>query len=220
MVRISIALMLVFLLLVQVLTGQQAMSVSMINSLPIGKTILSPEQIHYVNGDKYKGNAEKPFHIEAIYETTECSNSLTSIQINNAHLPLTWYELDDLGLPVKILINPELYYFNNHTTYVVEDFSKNLDTIYIDFHQALAVYQIYPNPHRGIIYIDYAAMEATEVDIMVTDVSGKQIFTGQLVLNESGNQAKLDLSRLGQGIYFLSLKGLCINELKKIIHLK
>lgn len=219
MTRAIFRFFIAFILPAQFLFSQETGSESFTKDPQWGHILISPNHTKY-HYENFKSISEKPFSIEAVYDTQECSNTLTSIQVYNAHLPLTWYELDEQGQRVHILFNPQLNYFNNHTTYVVEDFSKHTDTIYIDFHQSLAVEKIYPNPHRGVLFIDYAAMEPTEMDIKMFDIAGRVVLDGVHVLNEGTNQLRLEISHLQQGIYFLNLHGSCISELRKIIHLK
>jgi len=178
------------------------------------------DRTDYFDQPDYKDVAEKPFTIEAVYEVSDCESELTSIQVNNAHLPLTWYELNEAGHRIHILFYPQLNHFNNNTTYVVEDFSQHTDTIYIEFNKSLAVEKIYPNPHRGNLSIDYSAIDPTEMFIKVFDTSVKLVSSQTHILHEGQNQMTLDMSNLKQGVYFLALNGLCINQLKKIIHLR
>jgi hypothetical protein len=168
----------------------------------------------------FKEADEKPFEIEAVYETGDCENTLVSIEAHNAHPPLSWYELNATGQRVQVLYNPQLNHFKNHTTYVVEDMSQHTDTVYIDFRQSLEIIDIYPNPHRGAIHIDYSAIDPTQITVGIFDFSGRKIFEENYQLLENQNQLTLNLDPLAQGVYFLSLNGLCIHELLKIIHLE
>lgn len=185
-----------------------------------GDAVIHQNNIEYTPHSNLKNSLEKPFNIEAIYETSECSVALTSIKVYNAYFPLTWYELDEYGQRIHTLFNPELYYFNNQTTYVVEDFSKHTDTIYIEFEKSLAIEKVYPNPHRGTIFIQYSAIEISSMNIKLFDSVGRLVLSYDQDLHEGKQLAALELGHLEQGVYFLSLEGQCINELKKIIHLK
>lgn len=185
-----------------------------------GDARITESGLQHLGPANQKSTAEKPFSIEAVYTTTPCSSTLASIDVYNAHFPLTWYELNDVGQRVHVLFNPQLNYFNNHTTYVVEDFSKHTDTIYIEFEKALALKNIFPNPHRHRITIRYAAMESTPLAVRIYDTAGRLVLNYDQVLTAGEHDAALNLGHLEQGVYFLSLNGLCINELIKIIHLE
>ena len=177
-----------------------------------GGTVFAPD-------GTFKEGMEKPFHIEAVFETGECSNSLIAIEVHNAHPPLTWYELDNAGQRVHTLFNPQLNYFNDHTTYLVQDMSQHTDTIFIDFDQVLAVRSINPNPHREVLFIEYSAIEPVEVHLSLADMSGRRVMHGVHLFAAGENRMGLNLGSLEQGIYFLSLDGQCIRERMKLIHL-
>lgn len=166
-----------------------------------------------------KNSTEKPFEIEAVYEATECSSTLLSIDVHNAYLPLTWYELDDLGLITRVLFFPELESFKKNTTYVVKDFSQHTDTIFIELDESLAIDRIYPNPHQGMLNIEYSAMDASSMTITILDVSGRLVYEYEQFLTDGPHTASLNLQSLAEGVYFLQLRGRCIHEFRKIIHL-
>jgi hypothetical protein len=174
----------------------------------------------FVPDEHYKEATERPFRIEAVFESAECSNSLISIEVHNAHPPLTWYELDEAGQKVHTLFNPQLNYFNDHTTYLVQDMSQHTDTIYIDFDQVMAVKDIHPNPHRGVLFIRYSAIDPVDVRLSLVDMSGRTVMNEGYRLLAGENSLSLDLVILEQGVYFLGLDGPCVHERMKIIHLE
>ena len=184
-----------------------------------GSAVIMENGMEYGTQNLLKATKEKPFHIEAVYEFNDCNNTLSSIEVYNAHFPLTWYELNEFGQRVHTLFEPRLYHFNDHTRYVVQDMSQHTDTIYIDFDMPLTIRRIFPNPHRGMIHIEYSAFEPVELNLSITDMSGRPVLTGSQVLQEGQNTLALNLTSLEQGVYFLSVKGLCMNQLHKIIHL-
>lgn len=184
-----------------------------------GSVIISGEAVNYIAVDQLKSITEKPFNIEAVYESSECSSELTSIAVNNAHFPLTWYELNENGQRVHTLFNPQLNHFSNQTTYVVFDITQHSDTIFIDFQKSIALRKVFPNPHKDRLYIDYSTMETTPLSIYIMDVTGRKVYDYSTRLIEGQNRLTLHFDQLGEGMYFLSMKGKCINELLKIIHL-
>lgn len=60
---------------------------------------------------------------------------------------------------------------------------------------------IYPNPSRGIFTVDFN-FDATPAQVLVTDITGKQVFNRQI---NSGNSAEINLLNLNKGIYLLHL---------------
>jgi hypothetical protein len=185
-----------------------------------GNASLQSDGVIYEFFANQKDSEEKPFHIEAVYEFEECSNSLFSIEVHNAHFPLTWYELNESGQRVHILFNPDLYHFNDHTTYVVQDMSQHTDTIYIDFDESLAVNQVYPNPHRGKVHIEYSAMDRTGMVVHIVDAAGHLVMNQSFSLDEGEHVVTLNLDALQQGVYFMTLEGTCIHQFHKLIHLR
>lgn len=59
---------------------------------------------------------------------------------------------------------------------------------------------IYPNPVRKIINIDIDPIVKNDVSFILTDISGKVFYSNSLI------PAKLDLSYLESGVYFLKIK--------------
>lgn len=167
-----------------------------------------------------KDVTQKPFHIEAVFEFAECSNNLVSINVYNAQPPLTWFELNEAGQRVHTLFNPQLNYFNDHTTYMVQDMTQHTDTIFIDFDQAHALHRIYPNPHRGELCLDYSAYKEEDLNYSIVDLSGRKIMEGVCMLQQGDHQMTLDLRNLRQGVYFFTITGLCVVRMEKIIHLE
>jgi len=182
--------------------------------------VILDDRIEYKEIAPMKDKTQKPFSIEAVFEFAECSNNLVSIDVFNAHPPLTWFELNEAGQRVHTLFNPQLNYFNDHTTYVVQDMTQHTDTIFIDFDQAHAVRRIYPNPHRGELYLDYSAYREEGLKYSVVDLSGRKIMEGNCMLQQGDHQMILDLRNLRQGVYFFSITGLCVGRMEKIIHLE
>lgn len=62
---------------------------------------------------------------------------------------------------------------------------------------------IYPNPTNGILNIHVGNKNTSEVKICITDNKGSQVYNTSLSKNL--NDAKLDLSKLSGGIYFVKI---------------
>jgi hypothetical protein len=61
-------------------------------------------------------------------------------------------------------------------------------------------------------------MENTPLSVLVLDITGRKVYDFSTSLNKGENRLTLHFDQLGEGMYFLSLKGQCIDELLKIIH--
>ena len=126
--------------------------------------------------DNLKDAADKEFEIEVIYQGSECNASLSSLEVFNARLPLTFYELDGTGARVHVLFNPELDQLKNNTTYLVEDYSLHTDTIHILFDKKVRIEKIFPNPGSGHFRIAYTTMDTSDLTIEIFTITGKQIY--------------------------------------------
>lgn len=64
--------------------------------------------------------------------------------------------------------------------------------------------KIYPNPTSGIIYIAYHFDEPGDCELILSDVTGKEVKS--IILENSNNLTKLDNKDLESGIYFYQVK--------------
>lgn len=69
--------------------------------------------------------------------------------------------------------------------------------------------KIYPNPSEGIVRIT----TETPVDVIISDISGKVVFT----MNQVTSETNLNLSQLQRGVYFAKLSGNSIEQTEKIL---
>ena len=69
--------------------------------------------------------------------------------------------------------------------------------------------KIYPNPSEGIVRIT----TESPVDVIITDISGKVVFT----MNQVTSDSDMNLSKLQHGIYFAKMTGEGIEQTEKII---
>lgn len=65
---------------------------------------------------------------------------------------------------------------------------------------------IFPNPSDGKCVIKFETPLKNEVEIVVTDVLGKEVYGTKLRLNSLQHQLPFDFSPLDPGIYFIQLK--------------
>jgi len=67
-------------------------------------------------------------------------------------------------------------------------------------------YSIYPNPVSSIVNLKYNLFEASDIRIVVSDLSGKRIITQDLGKQAPGEyKSEIDISKLTEGNYFLSI---------------
>jgi endonuclease I len=65
---------------------------------------------------------------------------------------------------------------------------------------------VFPNPAKDKINMSFNLKESAAIEIMLNDISGKQIISKSHLANKGDNQISLDLSNLTKGIYVLNIK--------------
>ena len=63
-------------------------------------------------------------------------------------------------------------------------------------------YSLFPNPSSGMINIKREDSEGAEVDVSITDIQGRTVFRNNW---DEGLEKTIDLSKQGQGVYFLKV---------------
>jgi hypothetical protein len=75
-------------------------------------------------------------------------------------------------------------------------------------HRKSDLIQVYPNPTSGDIHITVDIPEKSDLDLVVTDLTGNKIYSSKRTITNPGKQSlKIDLSKnnLNSGIYFLNI---------------
>ncbi len=67
---------------------------------------------------------------------------------------------------------------------------------------------VYPNPVKNELVIDIDPSILKDLQIIITDIHSRTLFIEKL--NPERQQHKIDLSKLSDGIYFYSIKRLCL----------
>ena len=76
---------------------------------------------------------------------------------------------------------------------------------------------IYPNPTNNNLNIDFNAKIASDMKVVITDMSGRQVIFIPYKTNVGANSIHLDVSDLSKGVYFLSVSDGEDSYNKKII---
>lgn len=76
---------------------------------------------------------------------------------------------------------------------------------------------LYPNPNHGnlTLLIDYNSSEKLIVNL--TNLSGKQVFSKEININQGVNQKLLNINRLPSGIYLVNVLGKSFNTTQKLV---
>ena len=114
--------------------------------------------------------------------------------------------LSDAGL------NPDTWYWYKvaawntagESDYTNIDSAKTAGTIGIQ-NTTLTAWSLYPNPSKGNLTLTADAVQAEEVSISLTDVTGRTVLTANYSLASGTNTRNIDISTLPAGYYQLSL---------------
>jgi hypothetical protein len=82
------------------------------------------------------------------------------------------------------------------------------------------VFDIYPNPAGGLVNLRISSETDGEADVIVTDVSGREVYAVRQPVFEGLTIAQLDLTGLGGGVYQVHIRCGEMNSSKKIVLMK
>ena len=74
-----------------------------------------------------------------------------------------------------------------------------------------------PNPAKKDVTIDIETGEGQEILCTITDISGKQYYSGNFNVTGGCFTKEIDLSAIPPGAYFVTLKNNTLFETKKLI---
>ncbi|MDR1793669.1 MAG: C10 family peptidase [Bacteroidales bacterium] len=77
---------------------------------------------------------------------------------------------------------------------------------------------IYPNPAKNIINVDFVSLENQNVEISVFDVLGKQLYINNIQTFEGEYQQKIDISAWANGLYVVKImtpRGILVQKINK-----
>ena len=77
--------------------------------------------------------------------------------------------------------------------------------------------KIYPNPSKGLVYIEFENIGKDGLMIEIMNITGKIIYTKQFENNKSEKIEEIDLSRYSQGIFFVKIQSNDIMKVEKLI---
>jgi hypothetical protein len=76
---------------------------------------------------------------------------------------------------------------------------------------------LYPNPGKGIFTLVMNAPQPDVVDLFILDSRGMNVYQLDNIRISGQSQQKLDLTALGEGIYFLNIQGDTVKVVKKLM---
>ena len=74
----------------------------------------------------------------------------------------------------------------------------------------------FPSPTSGKLHIQWQEATAEKGTLSVTDITGREVYTDALNMNEGNGTTTVDLSGLNNGLYMVSLKSTTVNYNTKI----
>ncbi len=75
---------------------------------------------------------------------------------------------------------------------------------------------VFPNPSNGKLNIQWNTLATEKGNVTISDITGRQVFSTTLNVNEGTGVSQLDLSGLNNGIYMVNIKSASINYTNKI----
>lgn len=84
--------------------------------------------------------------------------------------------------------------------------AMNLQVLQIEDHSLDVKIKVYPNPTSEMLYVFHP--ELNSFSIQITDLKGKQIYSGTIIKNEP-----LDVSNYSQGIYLINIENKEANKI-------
>lgn len=82
-------------------------------------------------------------------------------------------------------------------------------------------YEIYPNPAKNTLsYNGYSNMGEDRVMVLLTNITGKIVYSEQAVFSNGFVSGTIDISNLTQGIYHLLIQSELYTEYKKVVIIK
>jgi hypothetical protein len=67
------------------------------------------------------------------------------------------------------------------------------------------IVSLYPNPVNDQLTVSFDSKESFEVEVVLTDIAGRQIIRENHLANQGLNKLTYNLERFGKGIYLLNL---------------
>ena len=78
-------------------------------------------------------------------------------------------------------------------------------------------FNVYPNPAKSLVSIRYSLHEDQEVSIIFNDLMGRSVIVKKIKAVKGENEAKLDLSPLKKGVYFINFYKDNLKHVNKLI---
>ena len=100
--------------------------------------------------------------------------------------------------------------------------NKDSVTITVDLPSSISLIastkiKLYPNPCKGIMYLEFTGGSNDAVVIEIVNMNGQKVLVITIQQPKSGDLYKLDLSSFAKGIYMLRLNNSTVSQLLKVV---
>jgi len=83
-------------------------------------------------------------------------------------------------------------------------YNDGLSTVGVDISILNTEIKVYPNPSNGIVNLEVANVQATDLNITVINIQGQEVYRN-VVKSAVTHKENINLSDFGQGMYFLKV---------------
>ena len=110
-------------------------------------------------------------------------------------------------LSSTIVVMAAVETLNSPVNILTQGFQQPWDfgTYVIDYPGAEFSFDVFPNPSASVVNLFTQSTEHADLDVIITDLLGREVFHSQLFHQDLMHLHELDLSRVTSGTYFLSL---------------
>jgi glucuronoarabinoxylan endo-1,4-beta-xylanase len=77
--------------------------------------------------------------------------------------------------------------------------------------------EVFPNPTNGQVTLKFNSNDNSASELVIADVTGRQVYYEAFTITQGNNEKSLDLSRFSKGVYFLKVKTLQEDFFKNIV---
>lgn len=144
------------------------------------------------------------------------------MDVNQNRVQNDWYFVSDIATPTYTVGCAKSYYVNQGERHLnlgagcvtqtrqypplAPVFLANASVV--EAADNVLVFSVYPNPFMEQVVVQFHLMEADDITLLVTDMSGKQVYSSYLGNIQKGLQyAHFDGTHLSKGQYVVTLKG-------------
>ena len=118
--------------------------------------------------------------------------------------PIHLMELLDLSNPANLHIVGLI--INSATGEVMNANESSFQLVGLPENKLVKLFNIYPNPAKDIAVINFNLNEVCDVEIEITDLSGKVVYTNSLNNATGFQNINLNVENMNSGLYFVNLK--------------